>query len=138
MYHTVIRGSAKAKRTYLRTRYDFLEWKETNRTRTIIMSSGLLGQGSQRLNWQGFEAHTTQVSVRIPIVAATPEQEENGEGGSLRRGSVKLAKDLHRQGSFSSCEGGSKAGLSITAAANGLYLTLNDRNRYAWTRPLSM
>ena len=37
-----------------------------------IMSSSLLGQGSQRLNWQGFEAHTTQVSVMIPNVPTTP------------------------------------------------------------------
>ena len=46
------------------------------------MSSGLLGQGSQRLNWQGFEAHTTQVSVKIPNVPTTPKQDENGEGRS--------------------------------------------------------
>ena len=120
------------------TEEPFLNGTKQSKTASYIVSSGPLDQQTQRSNWQGFEAHTTQVSVRIPIVAATPEQEENGEGGSLRRGSVKLTKDLHPQGRFSSCEGGSKAGLSITAAANGLYLTLNDRNRYAWTRPLSM
>ena len=122
--------------TYIMPDNSLWNGMEQTKPGPYIMSSSLLGQGSQRLNWQGFEAHTTQVSVTIPIVAATPEQEENGEGRSQRRGSVELTKDLHRQGRFSSCEGGSKAGLSITAVANGLYLTLNDRNRYAPTRPL--
>ena len=120
---------------HITTEEPFLNGTEQSKTASYIMSSGPLDQQTQRLNWQGFEAHTTQVSVTIPIVAATPEQEENGEGRSQRRGSVELTKDLHRQGRFSSCEGGSKAGLSITAVANGLYLTLNDRNRYAPTRP---
>ena len=99
------------------TEEPFLNGTKQSKTASFIVSSGPLAQQTQRSNWQGFEAHTTQVSVRIPTVAATPEQEENGEGRSLRRGSVKLTKDLHPQRSFYKCKGGFEAGLWITGVS---------------------
>ena len=83
MLHIVIRDNERRiKRIYITTDNFSLNEMEQRKPVSYIMSSSLHGQGSQRLNWQGFEAHTTQVSVMIPNVPTTPKQDENGEGRS--------------------------------------------------------